>query len=169
MCYRKRPQTRAHASPVGRCKSHQSRPEGTGPWDPGGGPAGERILNSKRPTEAMDIAPGIDAHNKSDTAGIDTCNNNKENLVATKTSQRPHPTTSTTNQRRTFTPLPSPHPTVEESTRFSFRGPYRGRGVVLGDVEAEPVRLAQHIATRPFGHRHTRVTRSHAHPRAFHT
>ena len=64
----------------------QSRPEGTGPWDPGGGPAGEQILDSKRPTEAMDIALGIDAHNKSDMAGINTCNNNKENLVATKTS-----------------------------------------------------------------------------------
>jgi len=32
---------------------------GTRPWDPGGKPPREK---SKRPVEAIDIAPGIDAH-----------------------------------------------------------------------------------------------------------
>jgi len=46
------------------CEDVLSTWEGPGPWDPGGGPAGKRIVNSKRPVEAMDIAAGIDAHNK---------------------------------------------------------------------------------------------------------
>jgi len=42
----------------------QSTWEGPGPWDPGGGPTGEQILNPKRPVEAMDITAGIVAQKK---------------------------------------------------------------------------------------------------------
>ena len=38
--------------------------EGPGRRDPGGGPTGEQILNSKRPVEAMDITAGIVAQKK---------------------------------------------------------------------------------------------------------
>ena len=38
--------------------------EGPGPWDPGGGPASERTVDSKRPVEAMNVAAGIVAHKK---------------------------------------------------------------------------------------------------------
>jgi len=39
-------------------------------WDPGGKPAEEEIVKTKGPVEAMDTAPGINAHNKNDVAGI---------------------------------------------------------------------------------------------------
>ena len=40
--------------------------EGPGPWDRGGRPPWEHIIESKWPVEAMDIARGIDAHIKRD-------------------------------------------------------------------------------------------------------
>ena len=47
--------------------SHKAIPstwEGVALWDPGGRPSREQILNSKRPVEAKDIAPGIVTHKK---------------------------------------------------------------------------------------------------------
>jgi hypothetical protein len=40
--------------------------EGRGPWDPGGRPLRKYIAKSKGPVEAVDIAPGIDAHSTND-------------------------------------------------------------------------------------------------------
>ena len=101
--------------------SHKAMPstwEGAAPWDPGGRLPRERTLNSKGPVEAMDIAPGIDAPQHNDTAGIDAHKKTQKNLAARRVSQRRH--YQHQKQSRTCTHPPSSHPTVEGSIRFLF-------------------------------------------------
>ncbi len=96
-------------------------------WDPGGKLAREEIVETKGPVEAKAV-------------GIDT---------RSKTRKKPWPCKSQVSQvtpPRGVNHAPYlAHAFVVPShcrycTRFPFRGPHRGRGVVLGDVEAEPLR-----------------------------
>ena len=115
-------------------------------WDPGGRPPRERTLNLKRPVEAMNIAAGIIAH--------------KKNTGCAKSSQSMHH-----HEQSTMHLVPIFHhsiPPLRSPPACCFRSLSRGCSVILEDAEAETL---QGVATRPFGGCHTRVTRSHAHPR----
>ena len=95
-------------------------------WDPGGGPAGERIAESKGPVEAKDIAPGIEPHMKNDAVGIVARQHSAStrNLAAWRTSQTA--AHSTTNHH-----APVPHPlswalVVKKPIRFRFEAHREG-------------------------------------------
>jgi len=135
--------------------------EGAAPWDPGGRLPREQTLDSKGPIEAMDIAPGIDAPQHNDTAGIDAHKKTQKNLAAQRVSQRRH--YQHQKQSCTCTHPPSSHPTIEGSIRFSFRGPLRGRCVVLEDVETQTE--TRHCNVAVWWPSHLRHMQSHMSPR----
>jgi len=136
-------------------------------WDPGGRlPTGKRAPNPKGPVEAKkNIAQGIDAHNKTTqrasspaTRKIPDVQNKIESVCQ---HHREEPTTH-------FYPYSiTPSSCCRGVHPLSFRGPSRGHGVVLGGAEQRHCNKDK--ATRPFGCRHTRVTRRHTRPRAMHT
>jgi len=141
--------------------------EGPGPWDPGGGPAGERTIDSKGPVEAMNTTPGTVAHNKT-TRRASTPARKQRRTWSHQKPVRGH-TTSTTNHHA---PVPHPSPqaiVIEKPIIFPFEAHTEGTASSWEmSRQSQCEQQAQRIATRPFGRRHTRVTRSHAHPRASH-
>jgi len=143
--------------------AHEAVPttsEGQGPWDPGGRPPRERTLDSKRPVEAMDIVPGIVAHNKTTWRASTPARKQK---TPGRPKNQSEGGTFRNKQLRTWGPYPYPliHRPGLLSSRSSFVFISRPIERALrrpGSVEAETP-----TATRPFGGRHIRVTfESHA-------
>jgi len=139
--------------------------ERAAPWDPGEGPAGERILESRGPVEAMDITVGIDAHNKNSAAGIDARKRANNTWLHQTQSEGG---TITSSQPRTYSPsiiVPIHRPGLLSSrSRTDFvsrpiqraqRRPGRCRG---RDV------ATRHRNTAVWRPSHTRHAQSHASP-----
>ena len=145
--------------------SHKAIPstwEGVALWDPGGRPPRERTLNLKGPVEATDIAVGIDAPQQK-------CRTRhrrpQENPWLYRSGvSLPVPPQGANHALYPYSITPSSR--YQEVHPLSFRGPYRGHGVVLGNPEQRQHNKDK--ATRPFGGRHTRVTHHHTCPHAMH-
>jgi hypothetical protein len=87
---------------------------------------------SKRPVEAMDTAPGIDAHNKTSQRDRRPQKQNKENPGHVKSVSQATPPRGVNHAPSAHAPVA--HPVAEDPTRFSFRGPSRGHDGVLEDA-----------------------------------
>jgi hypothetical protein len=87
-----------------------------GPWDPGGKSPRKQNLKSQRPVEAMYIALGINAYNK--TSQRDRRPQNKTRTWLLEVSVRLHHHEKPATH---LVPYPSsPHPVTEESICFRF-------------------------------------------------
>src|SRR6266581_8479806 len=125
-CHRKAAQTRAIASPVAVARSHPVHLGGTRPLGSWREATRGANLQVERPVEAMDIAAGIDAHNKT------------RNTLAVPSQSFSTITNHAPGNNHSIPP-PRSHPV------FYFQGPSRGHSIVWGDAEA--LRKGSH--TRP--------------------
>jgi len=148
--------------------------EGAALWDPGGRPPGDDIVELKGPVEAMDITPGIDAPQQNVAPGN---RRPQENPGCAEVESSQSASTIPRSKPRTCTHPPSFHPAIREPTHFYLEAHREGHGVVPGDAEQRPSRdtTTRTRQTRPFGgrhtcvtRRHTCVTRRHTRPRAMH-
>ena len=136
------PQTRAHASPVGCRESLCTKSSCLlGPWDSGGGPTVEQILNSKRPVEAMDITAGIVAQKK-----------NPSCAACAMSAEPPGKSQSRTWDPYSNVPIYRSRLAVDVATDF--------RSEVHAEGTTSPWELQKQrrkASTRQFGGRHTTV------------
>jgi len=112
----------------------------------------------------MNIAAGIDAPHQNVALGI-IAHKKNPGCAGVESVCQHHPEEPTTHLLPLF---PSPYATTAEPIRFRFEAHREG---AASSWKMSRQRLQQGIAsfaTRPFGGRHTCVTRRHTRPRAMH-